>query len=296
MNASDQTPEPFASSVYGFRVFSITEGTAPEPRPIFNPWMGAFMGRPTDTPATQVPDAELVNPNLPGGYLLAQNEYAAPGYLRGPLYKQWIWGPAVNQAHCLTYDRNRVNYLHNSGPAPTCHCGFWAYTFGDHVLQASGPSVLAAVQAGGKIILGSKGFRAHKARIVALCFPDPANDPDTARVDSRQALHLDKKKVKTLTVGDPETTLTRQKKVRRRLTERLLGRPATLPAARATVMPANGYDPMWETVAPDLREAVTARYPVPVFDSVAAMQAEFPPSDPTDFGIPAEDEPEEKAS
>lgn len=48
---------------------------------------------------------------------------------------------------------------------PNCECGFWAYD--EDGFTAHGP-VTGVIEAYGKVTIGTKGFRAEKARIVAL--------------------------------------------------------------------------------------------------------------------------------
>lgn len=56
-----------------------------------------------------------------------------------------------------------------SGVAASCGCGFWAYYTETPEFTLSG--VVGVIEAYGKTTLGSKGFRAEKAKIVALAFP-----------------------------------------------------------------------------------------------------------------------------
>lgn len=53
-------------------------------------------------------------------------------------------------------------------PMPSCGCGFWAYARGDNSGHKDKNRVLGVVECYGRTILGTKGLRAEKARIVAL--------------------------------------------------------------------------------------------------------------------------------
>lgn len=118
------------------------------------------------------------------------------GRLRGVVHDEVPWEPGVNQALCaqssfgwkpapLTgYFQPGVTYVtpteedHIAG----CLCGFYAYFSGQHNRYVDcawtwGVPVLSGVVEGfGLTVLGTKGFRASKARVTALCIP-PHHDP-----------------------------------------------------------------------------------------------------------------------
>lgn len=56
---------------------------------------------------------------------------------------------------------------------PECQCGFWAYDEDGFTPQGS---VIGVIEGYGKTTVGTKGFRAEKARIVALCCEDGEGD------------------------------------------------------------------------------------------------------------------------
>jgi len=120
------------------------------------------------------------------------------GRLTGVTYEQ-VWRPDENTAECRrptddTYDalqRMVTNYLYTSGysrprgvtafPEPrrekplqhsmeTCQCGFYGYYDGSNDYYKPG-FVSAVVEGYGETLIGSRGFRASKARIVALRIP-----------------------------------------------------------------------------------------------------------------------------
>jgi hypothetical protein len=70
------------------------------------------------------------------------------------------------------------------GPNGECGCGFWAYWTPEQAGSVYRPArpVLGVIEAYGRTRIGEKGFRAEKARIIAVCrlfdFADP--DLDTA--------------------------------------------------------------------------------------------------------------------
>jgi len=53
-----------------------------------------------------------------------------------------------------------------------CKCGFWAYTDGSNEYHFNPTSVQGIIEASGRMVIGTKGFRAEKARIVVLVEPD----------------------------------------------------------------------------------------------------------------------------
>lgn len=139
------------------------------------------------------------------------------GLLEGIYYKQpWLQGE--NQALCRKPERLNVGYFYGfmRSPLPTpaenarndyeppsrghladCRCGFYAYYDGsndyyrpwdkDNYKYGDKNLVVGVVEGYGEVLIGTRGFRATKTRIVALHFPgntfvDPrlilANYPD----------------------------------------------------------------------------------------------------------------------
>jgi hypothetical protein len=115
-----------------------------------------------------------------------------PGTLRG--YRRWVllngtlvgpvsereWPKGENTANCWTL-------FPCSGPSPTstCHCGFYAkYQFDN--LEYLG--VKGVVEASGRVFLGTEGFRAEKARVVALVTDsrDPLKSPAQVRLCAKK--------------------------------------------------------------------------------------------------------------
>lgn len=105
-------------------------------------------------------------------------------------------------------------------PADNCACGFYAYALGCDDKQYAlkdGPfrrdkarRVYAVVEAYGRVMLGTKGFRAEKARIVAVHDPrrlvNAQAYPEVERFRSRRAMHATFNIVRPVVVtpADPE--------------------------------------------------------------------------------------------
>lgn len=84
-------------------------------------------------------------------------------------YGGWSWH--------TTEERTRTDE-HRPG-AQGCQCGFWAYFDGSDEFSSS-DRITAVVRGQGVVTVGSKGFRAEKAEIVALVDPNrPRSDVST---------------------------------------------------------------------------------------------------------------------
>lgn len=88
--------------------------------------------------------------------------------LRSMSMNSYIWSPGWNQAECMPFSIHRTR-THETPEIPNlwCSCGFYAH----HVpmtTTAKKDQVLGVVEASGTVLVGDKGFRAEKARIVAL--------------------------------------------------------------------------------------------------------------------------------
>ena len=98
------------------------------------------------------------------------------GLLRG---MQATWEPGENRAACRAGSR-----LHPEETVPDtgCGCGFWAYWhLQRHETGGSALPVCGVIEGYGAVLIGEKGFRAAKARIVALHLPftiQPATEAD----------------------------------------------------------------------------------------------------------------------
>ena len=110
-----------------------------------------------------------------------------PGTLRG--YRSWItdmegvlypinawpnsaWTAGINESVCHGNCGIPARGHCGSSPGTTCTCGFYA----THIPLPRCGSVVGVIEASGRVIIGTKGFRAQKARIVAAY---------TVKLDSR---------------------------------------------------------------------------------------------------------------
>jgi hypothetical protein len=108
-----------------------------------------------------------------------------PGGLRG--YREWIvgtlglrasnfnyfWKPGINVADCRATDLDFPEEGHKA-PDAGCTCGLYARYRWDRVSAHGGwnGTAVGVIEASGRVILGTQGFRAEKAKIVALCIED----------------------------------------------------------------------------------------------------------------------------
>lgn len=81
------------------------------------------------------------------------------------------WESGENTAIC-GLDEDSCN-----GNDPACSCGFYAYWDGSDDYSGYG-KVSGVIEAYGKTVVGTRGFRAKKAKIVALLLPEPPKEID----------------------------------------------------------------------------------------------------------------------
>lgn len=147
---SSVVAEPVASCFQGLRTFRVDNGE--------------LQGSRRDDEEAGIPKN--------GGVV----SYPRIGSLRGIFRTQYVWGPGINTAQCLRSNPliastqmliPRIPF--HKPPVPQCDCGFWAYTSAS-TLPVSGGGALAfgIIQGWGSSIIGPRGFRAQKARIIAL--------------------------------------------------------------------------------------------------------------------------------
>lgn len=147
------------------------------------------------------------------------------GVLRGMTYR-WAWRDGENVAQCMVTAVRQVGVRGVRGmypgivgpytmggvtfpadpdgePVPaegmkwarceglesTCGCGFYAYHDGASMYAASGPGcrVQGVVEAYGKVVLGTQGYRAEKARILAIVVP-PTTEASNRRRELDKAI------------------------------------------------------------------------------------------------------------
>lgn len=85
------------------------------------------------------------------------------GAKRDELVKEW-------KAECA-----RINAEWETHGLDKCDHGFWAF-YEPNVEYASAARVFGIVEGYGEVVIGTKGFRASKARIVALSLPNAASE------------------------------------------------------------------------------------------------------------------------
>lgn len=116
----------------------------------------------------------------------------ADARLTGVVHEQ-VWKPDVNEAACLLGPYGRAMHqfaekLRSAGLGPRphavggigCQCGFYAYFKGRNSYMGPG-NVAGIVEGFGVCAVGSRGFRAEKARLVALVAPRRRRMPRTRR-------------------------------------------------------------------------------------------------------------------
>lgn len=101
------------------------------------------------------------------------------GRLTGVSYRT-VWRPGENEAKCLERDNVSTFITGTSGrlqesprsahSLAECAHGFYGYYEGSNDYYAEG-RVMAVIEAYGEAVIGTRGFRAAKARIVALHVP-----------------------------------------------------------------------------------------------------------------------------
>jgi hypothetical protein len=84
----------------------------------------------------------------------------------------FAWPPGVLEAACNN-GRPHPPPVEVDSDGSRCGCGFWAYwdmsgLAGNRLASGRGLPVLGVVQGFGRVLLGERGFRSQKARIIAL--------------------------------------------------------------------------------------------------------------------------------
>jgi hypothetical protein len=131
------------------------------------------------------------------------------GWLTGCYHKE-PWDIGVNTAKCmsfgvnLTWDWDRNHWVGLTGEAHSlegCNCGFYAVFDPSKTGYGSLP-ISGMIEGWGEVILGPHGFRAQKAKIVALCLP-PLPHPDKVRATIQgQRVLIGKEYAKPLGIVD----------------------------------------------------------------------------------------------
>jgi hypothetical protein len=117
-----------------------------------------------------------------------------PGALRG--YRTWridpsgqlasyalpyVWRMSEQRAACF-----RPGYHCAQAPADTCMCGFYGW-YSPHDTRLMAGDVLGAIEVRGRVLLGTHGFRAERARVLGLVLP-AGPKADLLRVLCREQL------------------------------------------------------------------------------------------------------------
>lgn len=186
------------------------------------------------------------------------------GWLTSLVFPSAVWSPGLNEARCLR--RGRVcgfqpdagDHMHDRGcmgvvPCPRtpgtrkegpdwCKCGFYGYQEGSLdtlALDHTG----GVIEGSGRVRIGDHGFRAQKARILAIYVPP-------------QFIGLAKHMQLGYSYGVPMVAIAR--------TSPLLAQAPTVSRFR-----------------PELVRAIAHRYPgTPIYRDLNAMVADFPPDPP----------------
>jgi hypothetical protein len=109
------------------------------------------------------------------------NELLILDTVRG--FKQWSWnterklvsmfpadwsnGSIVSECSRSELNKDKSSATHKS-PDQDCSCGVYAHYLPLESYEKQKHSIFGVVEASGKILMGTKGFRAEKARVVAL--------------------------------------------------------------------------------------------------------------------------------
>ncbi len=213
---------------------------------------------------------------------------APAGVLTGIFMDEYLWGPGANTAICLVGGVEaaaRRRLIHRPPEMRHCVCGFWAYTNGQRVVSVPDYAVLGMIEGWGRIVIGPHGFRAEYARILALCFPEqhPGGDSAAVTMDAAEPV------IRDATEGAKARIAWLVKMFQWRLGG--LGDAGSVPAPPRVEIVRSTRP--WENVPQDLQSAVRRRYPAAqMFDTVAAMQKAFPPTDLTPM-LPRVESPED---
>ena len=114
-----------------------------------------------------------------------------------PIFFDSIWAPGENVSECLAErihpKRSRRWFKKHS--MSSCECGFYAYHRTDSENMFVIGDVDAAIEGYGEILLGTKGFRSEKARVLALSYPPnrnalALNDWQFRAVSERYGVHI----------------------------------------------------------------------------------------------------------
>ncbi|WP_141786877.1 hypothetical protein [Oryzihumus leptocrescens] len=112
---------------------------------------------------------ESTQVNFPKDRIFEPGASLGGGLVLGPLDRVGVFSVENGDFRTFFVDRWVPEEAH-AVPKADCTCGFWAYFRGDSEYVHAG-HVVGIIETQGRIICGSSGFRAQKARIVALVDP-----------------------------------------------------------------------------------------------------------------------------
>jgi hypothetical protein len=89
----------------------------------------------------------------------------------GSVTMSYTWTPGQNVAQCLASRGLRPNAHGTTGgpPQAKCSCGFYALYDPYHAGEWDNEGVIGSIKAYGRIVIGTRGFRAEKVHLEALC-------------------------------------------------------------------------------------------------------------------------------
>lgn len=116
------------------------------------------------------------------------NELLITSTVRG--FKQWSWnkdrklvsmfpadwsnGSLTSECSRYGLSKDKSSDIHVS-PGNDCTCGVYAHYLPLESYEKQRNSIFGVVEASGKILMGTKGFRAEKAKVIALAGYGPCN-------------------------------------------------------------------------------------------------------------------------
>lgn len=129
--------------------------------------------------ATEKPSSEFSGREFAAGVARGARSFRADrlGRLTG-VHHQTVWRPGENDAECRAYDSAsafiRDEPDRKCPGLADCKHGFYGYYDGSDDYHESG-MISGVIEGYGEAVIGSRGFRSMKARIVALHIPAEVN-------------------------------------------------------------------------------------------------------------------------
>jgi hypothetical protein len=99
----------------------------------------------------------------------AHSQWRERALLRGSF--GWSWPGASVEATCkwspLSLETGELSRTEHRVPEAACACGFWAYW--DRGAVPANTTVTGVIEGFGKTLIGTRGFRSQRARLLGLC-------------------------------------------------------------------------------------------------------------------------------